>query len=98
MRSVTRAQALLAVRQISWSDDKRWLVSIESSIDPAARFYQKPRSRLQKLKKIVAAKLELVLRQRTQTIDRLNDKLEQSRAQIRRLHNGCRGFHDPEPQ
>ena len=32
-----------------------------------------------------AAKLELVVRQRTQTIDRLNDKLEQVRAQNRRL-------------
>ena len=36
-----------------------------------------------------AAKLELVLRQRTQTIDRLNDKLEQVRAQNRRLDAEC---------
>ena len=36
-----------------------------------------------------AAKLELVLRQRTQIIDRLNDKLEQVRAQNRRLDAEC---------
>ena len=32
---------------------------------------------------------ELVLRQRLETIDQLNGKLEQSRAQIRRLDQEC---------
>ena len=36
-----------------------------------------------------AAKLELVLHQRLETIDQLNGKLEQSRAQVRRLDAEC---------
>jgi hypothetical protein len=36
-------------------------------------------------KEAYAAKLKLVMRQRSQTIDRLHDKLEQARAQNRKL-------------
>jgi len=39
-----------------------------------------------------AAKLELVLKQRTQTIDALNGKLEQARAQCRRLDAECEHY------
>ena len=39
-----------------------------------------------------AAKLELVLRQRTETIDALNARLEQSREQCRRLDAECENY------
>jgi len=39
-----------------------------------------------------AAKLELVLRQRTETIDALNARLEQSREQVRRLDQECEHY------
>ena len=41
-----------------------------------------------------AAKLELVVRQRTETIDQLNARLEQSREQIRRLDQECEHLAD----
>jgi hypothetical protein len=39
-----------------------------------------------------AATLELVLRQRTETIDQLNARLEQSREQCRRLDQECENY------
>jgi hypothetical protein len=39
-----------------------------------------------------AATLELVLRQRAETIDQLNARLEQSREQVRRLDQECEHY------
>ena len=39
-----------------------------------------------------ATRLELVLRQRTETIDALNARLEQSREQVRRLDQECEHY------
>jgi hypothetical protein len=39
-----------------------------------------------------AATLELVLKQRAETIDQLNARLEQSRAQCRRLDQECENY------
>ena len=64
---------------------------IERNIDELRTTVIKLRHQLTN-KEGYAATLEFVLRQRAETIDQLNARLEQSRAQCRRLDEECESY------